>query len=287
VVNPEVRLAQVAAALDSVGLSYLVMGGHAVRFYGISRNTIDYDLHVSPQDWDNLPERLGQTPLFAGRPPFEGPTWRPLEFRRFRLGQLDDGRDEWLEFWHHNHLLAPFAELSQRCERGEYGGRVLPFLALLDLIRSKETQRHSDWQDVALLEEVLDARLLAQARTGTRDRPSALAWLRSRIGFENYLQEGYLRDPEVVRRAILQSKLSITQAYLLPGVPDATGFPGAAVPIEPVIERRLRAVSPGSPLHLTLVEAVRRQYMMTMQAADRADKEAIRAAQANPPPNTP
>jgi hypothetical protein len=67
------------------------------------------------------------------------------------------------------------------------------------------------------------------------------------------------------------------------GYPDATGFPTAAVPMEPVIERRLRTVVPGSPLHLTLVEAVRRQYMMAMQAADRADKQAIRAAQANPP----
>jgi hypothetical protein len=66
-VNPEARLAEVAAALESVGLSYLVMGGHAVRFYGISRNTIDCDLHLSPQDWDALPERLAQSPLFAGR----------------------------------------------------------------------------------------------------------------------------------------------------------------------------------------------------------------------------
>jgi hypothetical protein len=220
-VNPEARLAEVTAALESVGLSYLVMGGHAARFYGISRNTIDYDLHLAPQDWDTLPERLGQSPLFAGRPVIEGPTWRPQAFRRFLLGQLDDGRDEWLEFWHHNHLLAPFAELSQRRELGEYGGRVLPFLALPDLIRSKETERNSDWQDVALLEEILDARLLGQARAGILDRPSTLARVRSRIGFENYLQEGYLGDPAVVRQAIMQSPMSITQAYMLPAVPDA------------------------------------------------------------------
>jgi hypothetical protein len=286
-VNPEARLAEVAAALESVGLSYLVMGGHAVRFYGISRNTIDYDLHLSPQDWDTLPERLAQSPLFAGRALIEGPTWRPLAFRRFRLGELDDGRDEWLEFWRHNHLLAPFAELSQRRELGEYGGRALPFLALPDLIRSKETERNSDWQDVALLEEVLDARLLAQARAGTILHSLALARVRSRIGFENYLQEGYLGDPAVVRQAIVQSTLSITQAYLMPAIPEAVGLPATPVPMEPVIEKRLRTVSPGSSLHLTLVEAVRRQYMMAMQAADRADKQVICAAQVNSPPNNP
>src|SRR4051794_35702743 len=120
------------------------MGGHAARFYGISRNTIDYDLHLSPRDWDTLPDRLATSPLFAGRPVIEGPTWRPHAFRRFLLGPLDDGRDEWLEFWHHNHLLAPFAELVQRRELGSYGGRVLPFLGLPDLVRSKETERNSD-----------------------------------------------------------------------------------------------------------------------------------------------
>jgi hypothetical protein len=38
--------------------------------------------------------------------------------------------------------------------------------------------------------------------------------------------------------------------------------------IEPVIESRLRIVLPASQLHLTLVEAVRRQYRLAAQAAD-------------------
>jgi hypothetical protein len=59
------------------------------------------------------------------------------------------------------------------------------------------------------------------------------------------------------------------------------------VAIESVIDKRLRTVASGSQLHLTLVEAVRRQYIIAMRAADRADKQAIRAAQANPPPNNP
>jgi hypothetical protein len=50
------------------------------------------------------------------------------------------------------------------------------------------------------------------------------------------------------------------------------------VAIEPVVERKLRAVTPASSLHRSLVEVVRREYKVFCQAGDRADKEAIRAA---------
>lgn len=46
--TPDVRLAEVVSALEVVGVSCLVMGGHAVRFYGLSRNTDDVDLHIYP-----------------------------------------------------------------------------------------------------------------------------------------------------------------------------------------------------------------------------------------------
>jgi hypothetical protein len=48
-VSPEARLAEVLAALEAVGLNGLVMGGHAVRFYGVDRNTADFDLHLPPR----------------------------------------------------------------------------------------------------------------------------------------------------------------------------------------------------------------------------------------------
>jgi hypothetical protein len=50
-VNPAIRLAEIVHALEQVGLTVLVMGGHAVRYFGVDRNTIDYDLHLSPADW--------------------------------------------------------------------------------------------------------------------------------------------------------------------------------------------------------------------------------------------
>jgi hypothetical protein len=278
-VNAEQRLAEIVTALEEAGLSCLVLGGHAARYYGLSRTTNDYDLHLAPDCWPDLAPRLAGTALFAGQSVIEGPSWRPNDFRRFLVGRLPDGREEWLEFWRHNHLLAPFAELESRAERGLYGGRTLAFLSLPDLIRSKETERDSDWLDVSYLEEALDARLLAQSAAGAIPLPSALSQLRSRSGYQGHLERGHLNDPDAVRRALQQARLPMTQAYLLPSVPERADLPAPGTPIEPVIVARLRTVTPGSTLHLALVEAVRRQYKLTCQAADRADKQAIRAAQ--------
>jgi hypothetical protein len=255
------------------------MGGHAVRYYGLQRNTNDYDLHLAPDRWPDLPHLLPQTSVFLGQPVVEGPSWRPDSFRRFRIGRLPDGREEWLEFWRNNHLLPPFMDLFARREEGTYGGRLLPFLALPDLIRSKETERASDWQDVAILEEFLDARLLAQVEQGRLTLADALAQLRSRRGFESYWQKELLTDHSSIRGALVRTHLSITQALLLPLQPDVSLLPTPTVPIEPVILNRLCTVVPASALHLTLVEAIRRQYKVSAQAADRANKETVRSAQ--------
>lgn len=278
------RLAEIISALEGVGLTCLVMGGHAARYYGIDRNTIDFDLHLSPERWDELPQLLARSTLFSGQAVSEGPSWRPLAFRRFSIGRLPDGREEWLEFWKTNHLLPPFAELYARREAGIHGGRVLAFLALPDLIRSKETERNTDWQDVALLEEILDARLLAQADAGQIDLVHVLAQLRGRRGFERLLQLGRLTEPASVRQALMQARSSITQAFLLPFVSEVTDLPLVSVPIEYLIVNRLRSVVAGSSLHILLVEAVRRQYKSALQAADRADKKALFTAQTKFPP---
>ncbi len=275
-VSPEERLADILTALQAVGLTCLVMGGHAVRFYGVDRNTVDFDLHLAPECWDDLPDKLSQTFLFAGKPLIEGPSWRPKAFRRFQIGTLPSGREEWLEFWRENHLFPPFPELFSRREQGVYGGRTLAFLSLPDLVRSKETERETDWQDIAFLEEFLDARWLAQALAGPDALVSALARIRSRRGFESFLHQGHLRDPALVHRALTLTRLSITQAYLLPCAPEVQDLPATGVPLEPIVLNRLRAESPGSNLHLALVEVVRRQYKQAAQAADRADKEALR-----------
>jgi hypothetical protein len=281
-VNPEERLAAVARALESVGLSCLIMGGHAVRFYGLRRHTNDFDLTLAPAGWDDLAGRLARTGLFPATGPVEGNSWRPGAFRRFLLGNLADGQEEWLEFWRGNHLLAPFADLFARREVGAYGGRPLAFLSLPDLIRSKETERAKDWEDVSYLEEFLDARLHARGVAGTITVADALAQVRSRRGFDTYLADNRFADAEAVRTALGRTTNPITQAFLLPWAPAAvTATP--VVPIEPVVERKLRSVGPGSSLHRSLIEVVRRQYKVFCQDRDRTDKEAIRAAQAERP----
>jgi hypothetical protein len=254
------------------------MCGHAVRFFGLQRHTNDFDLTLAPDGWDDLADRLTQTGLFPGTTPVEGSSWRPGAFRRFLLGNLADGQEEWLEFWRGNHLLAPFPKLFARREVGAYGGRNLPFLSLPDLIRSKETERTKDWDDVSYLEEFLDARLYARCMAGNMAIADALAQVRSRRGFDTYLAENSFADAETIRAALQRTANPITQAFLIPWVPESV----AATPviaIEPVVARKLRSVAPASSLHRSLVEVVRRQYKVFCQTRDRADKEAIRAAQ--------
>jgi hypothetical protein len=276
----ELRLAQIVTDLEGVGLVCLVMGGHAVRYYGLSRNTNDFDLHLAPETWDELSTRVARTSLFLGKDAVDGPSWMPHAFPRFQIGRLPDGREEWLEFWYKNHLLAPFSELYARREEGPYGGRSMSFLSLPDLIRSKETEREKDWQDVAVLEEFLDARRLAELKSGSPMAPEALSGIRSRRGFETALRKDLLADPRVVEQAVAAALLAITQAFLLPYAPEMGAVPETKPPIEPVILLKLRTVVPASPLHLTLVEIVRRQYRTAAQAADKADKEAIRKVDA-------
>jgi hypothetical protein len=277
-VSPAERLATIVAALEAAGLRCLVMGGHAVRYYGFERNTVDFDLHLADEGWDELPTRLAKTALAAAGPLPEGNSWRPGAFRRFLIGRLADGREEWLEFWRANHLLPPFPELYGRREEGLYGGRVLAFLSLADLIRSKETERESDWDDVGVLEEFLDARLFASVAQGRTDLSRTLIELRSRKGFERLYQDNYLSDAKAVSHAAAAATTPMGWAYLRPFSNGPVG-PPAGFLVEPVVASRLETVTPASGLHLSLVELVRRQYKRTRQADDAADKQAVRAAQ--------
>jgi hypothetical protein len=100
---------------------------------------------------------------------------------------------------------------------------------------------------------------------------------------ESFARIGQLASAEVVREAIAKSTLAITQALLLPYAPDSE-LPDASVRIEPVVLSRLRSVDPGSRLYFALVEIVRRQHRKAREAADKLDKERIRAeSQGNSP----
>jgi hypothetical protein len=247
------------------------MGGHAARYYGVSRNTVDYDLHLSIEAWGNLHNSLLRSEYFAQGPLEEGPSWRPADFRRFRIGRLEDGRDEWLEFWRHNHLLLPFEELFRRREVGHYGGRTVPFFSLPDLIRSKETERESDWQDITLLEEILDSRNLSRS-ADVDSKAIALSQLRSRRGFRRAIDEECFSDSAVVAHALQTAASPITRAWLLPALSgDQVDISDSGM-IGEILSGPIRATLLASNRHLALVEAVRRLYKSAAIAADRADK---------------
>jgi hypothetical protein len=268
--DPAHRLAQLAAALYEVGLQFLIIGGHAVRFYGVGRNTLDFDLHLSFPELSGLREVLGRASLFAGTPPAEGPSWRPRDFRRFVTGRLPDGREERLEVWRTNHLLAPFEEAYARKVEGNYGGSQLPFLCLPDLMRSKETERESDWQDLCLLEEIQDERLLNQA-VDHAGQVRALAALRSRAGFDRSTARGIFSHPTVVEQALFAAHHPVTRAMLLPFAPNSVGNPSSPDALGEIASFLCR-VQPGSARHLALVEVARRAWKNAAIEADRRDK---------------
>lgn len=268
----EEKLARISSALADAGLESLVMGGHAARYYGVERNTNDFDLYVSAPSVEELKARLAGANIPAEFPPQEGPSWRPDDFARFAIGTLPDGREEWLEFWLHNHLLPSFAELQERQERGTYGGHELRFLALKDLIRSKETERESDWSDVAILEEILDGRHLAHAESA-EGQLCFLSNLRSRRGFEDGLRRGLFGTEEVLRRAIAECRHPVSFAFLMPFVRDAALPDGLIVKVDEAYLSPLRKAEPGGTKHVALVEVVRRAYKRWAMDADRRDKE--------------
>ena len=274
----EERLAALHEELRTLGLTSLVMGGHAARFHGIERNTVDFDLHLAldAAAWAQLPETLSRSRLRAGGLT-EGPSWRVADFRRFVIGRLPDGREERLEIWRRNHLLAPFPELWARRSEGAYGGRVLPFLGLDDLIRSKETEREDDWRDVALLEEIADERRLVAARDEATTA-AALSALRSRRGFERAFAAGLYGQPAMLARAWAMAAHPLAVAYLAPfrvGPPRPAAW---SARINELIAGALTRVTPGATRHLALVEALRRLYRAEAMAADRLDKERSSAA---------
>jgi hypothetical protein len=54
------HLAEIVSALNALQIPHLVMGGHAVRYYGFSRETNDHDLCIPAEAGQNLAELLSK-----------------------------------------------------------------------------------------------------------------------------------------------------------------------------------------------------------------------------------
>jgi hypothetical protein len=267
------HLNQITTALDELQVPYLVMGGHAVRYYGFNRETTDHDLHIPANVGKNLFDLLSRTSLFVSAPPVESVTWRgESDFKRYVIGTLPDGKEELLEFWIHNHLLDNFNELYQRREEGSYAGKTVSFLSLADLIRSKETERENDWQDISFLEEISDQRNLANPQNDAQIT-SALAKLRSVRGLETAINKGFTTNITNLETALKITNNPIAQSFLIPFAPHLE----TELPINEILpapfRKHLKLVEPVSSRHLALVEAVRLRYKRAMQDLDRLDKD--------------
>lgn len=267
------RMSEIATTLQAAGLGSVVMGGHAVRYYGVDRNTVDYDFFAGARSTQEIRDVIACMPALQDAA--EGPSWRPDEFVRFRIGVLPDGRDEWLEFWLHNHLLPKFETASGRVERGMYGGKQLAFLALEDLLRSKETERADDWHDISLLEEIQDERLVAAASSRHENIVAFLSRMRSRRGFDRARAQNLFADNAVVRSALSTLAHPVTYAYLLPLANDQPPPTALIRSVEAGIESSLRTVEFASLRHMGLVEVVRRAYQRAAINEDRAEKQRV------------
>jgi hypothetical protein len=222
-----------------------------------------------------LPEKLGCSTqpdiIVCGGDFCVGDDVAGADFRRFVLGSLPDGKEELLEFWLRNHLLDDFDSLYQRREAGLYGGRKIAFLSLPDLIRSKETERENDWQDISFLEEILDRRNLAAAKA-SGDVIAALSHLRSVRGLESARAAGFLADQQQTAAALKAAPNPITQAFLLPFAPQAESELPPSDIFPAAFRKHLAVVEPCSARHLALVEAVRLRYKRDRQEFDREEK---------------
>lgn len=246
------------------------MGGHAVRYYGVDRNTSDFDLVAAVASPTELSANLRAIPLLAGIR--EVSVWRRDDFARFEIGALPDGRPELLEFWLHNHLLPEFESLKARAEVGRYGGKDIPFISLTDLLKSKETERESDWQDISLLEEIRDERGIARAKANG-EIILALSGLRSRRGLENCETKGLLADIVAIETALETCSHPVTFAMLYPLSTQSSPNRFEAT-IGPTIFSALASSKFRSPSHLGIVEVVRRAYKRAAMEQDRLDKQA-------------
>jgi hypothetical protein len=268
--TPDQKLAQISHALQDAGIDALVMGGHAVRYYGIDRNTVDFDLVTALTTPEELRLRLPQIASLGNVR--EEAVWRSRDFARFEIGRLPDGREEWLEFWIRNHLLGDFQDLKARAEIGTYGGGQVSFLSIPDLIKSKETERESDWQDIALLEEIQDGRNHASLGSSPDSHHRLLVGLRSRRGMDRVIENRLVEDHDTVVNAVAACTHPATYAFLFPLAPDAQ--PAAlSIPIDAALLVSLRSAAFGSPKHFALVEICRRAYKRHAMDLDRADKQ--------------
>ena len=146
-VSPEMRVAQVCAALNSAGAHYLVIGGVACILHGHVRATKDVDILIE-KTLDNATrvlEGLGGVGYGFAR------EWSAEEVIRKPITIIgDDPRvDLFTVAW-----SVKYDEAIVRSTTVEAEGVTIPLVGLEDLIATKRTGRPQDTIDLRALEEI-------------------------------------------------------------------------------------------------------------------------------------
>ena len=146
-IGPEMRAAQVCAALNSAGAHYLVIGGVACILHGHVRATKDVDILIE-KTLDNATrvlEGLGEVGYGFAR------EWSAEEVIRKPITIIgDDPRvDLFTVAW-----SVKYDDAIVRSTTVEAEGVTIPLVGLEDLIATKRTGRPQDTIDLKALEEI-------------------------------------------------------------------------------------------------------------------------------------
>jgi hypothetical protein len=157
---PELRLTSLLARLARARVDFVVVGGVAVAVQGYGRTTTNLDIAYA-DDARNL-NRLGSA-LVAMHARIRGdatafvPDRRTLTRKELLTLDTDDGR---LGLHAAPPGAPPYSELSNRADRIDLRGTVVPIASLTDLLAMKRAAgRRQDLVDIEALEVV--QRLLA------------------------------------------------------------------------------------------------------------------------------
>lgn len=146
-VSPEIRAAQVCAALNGAGAHYLVIGGVACILHGHVRATKDVDILIE-RSLDNAHRVLAGLETVGYGFARE---WSADDIRRRPITVIgDDPRvDLFTVAWN-----VKYDDAIVRSTTVEAEGVTIPLVGLDDLIATKRTGRPQDTADLLVLEEI-------------------------------------------------------------------------------------------------------------------------------------
>ena len=153
-IDPYTHFKQVITALDDAGVDFLIVGGIALRFYGIERATKDIDLMILPQDAERaiqIFKRLGYrqfdpTMVFEeGRIVIERLTYVDVEEESFLKVDLLQPKGE------------PFLSIWSMRKAFDYEGRKIHVVSREGLMELKRLRGSElDLKDIEFLKETSD-----------------------------------------------------------------------------------------------------------------------------------